>query len=786
MLEEWLGWIMPVRNSTMKKGDLYKKSLIIVLIIACLPAALIGGSFYVIGTHQIEQEVIQTHRSQLEKARKRIDDQLTHIELTASQWALNPLFDDKLKDMDLYKQFMNTQDLYTFLSIIKNSSTLIDQVYLYLDGKHLFISEEGGIRQLAEERNAIYHQLLTERTRAIFWARTPQGPGRSNSAISLMHVLPGSGAQKYGALVITLNETKVNDMVHELTVEKGGSSFLVQGTGLWVTTGIDGMENPGKQEQFFHDEVVNRTSSADSFIVKWNKEDYSVSYGTMSRLSTNWLYVTVSPVNQLIAPVTGMSRMILIISGIGITTAIFLSWFGSAKLYKPIHHLISIVRGSNASKPYDTQDSQDELSFLESQWKHMMQESHNLQFRLEQQLPTLRDGFLLQLVQGHLYQFNEKELHDRMKRFGWNVEERRFSIMVVQLIGFFNSPRKFLEKDRQLITFAAANIVEELTGKRMDTYSVINFQDLTIGLLFMFPADKDWRQFKSELFKLADEITCTLNGLLKLQVIISIGKSADFMTEIPNVLQEVRQTLPYRVLEENNQILDMDEIVPLGTDASSYYPIQIEKELLQAIRRGDAAEMNRQLEHFFAALSSYCLTEYAFLQSALYVLANILQTTTQIGFNPHHLYKGDNLFEQLVRKREQDEIKRWFQHKVFEPFVKEYSDTQNLQVKSIVKSAIDIIETRYTNNISLEACADELGVHPIRLSKSFKQITGITFIDYLTKVRIDKSKELLCRTDQRIHDIAMQVGYQPTYFNKIFRKQEGITASEYRRSLFRG
>jgi hypothetical protein len=365
MLEKWLGWIMPVRNSTMKKGDLYKKSLIIVLIIACLPAALIGGSFYMIGTQQIEQEVVQTHRSQLEKARQRIDDQLAHIELTASQWALNPLFDDKLKDMDLYKQFMYTQELYTFLAIIKNSSTLIDQVYLYLDGKQLFISEEGGIRQLTEERNAIFHQLLIERTRAIFWTRTPQGkPGKSNSAISLMHALPGSGAQKYGALVITLNETKVNDMVRELTVDKGGSSFLVQETGLWLTTGIDGMENPGKQEQFFHDEVVNRTSSTDSFIVKWNKENYSVSYGTLSRLSTNWLYVTASPVNQLIAPVTGMSRMILIISGIGIATAIFLSWFGSTKLYKPIHHLINIVRGSNAGKPHGTEDTKDELSFL--------------------------------------------------------------------------------------------------------------------------------------------------------------------------------------------------------------------------------------------------------------------------------------------------------------------------------------------------------------------------------------------------------------------------------------
>ncbi|RAU91640.1 hypothetical protein DQG13_28950 [Paenibacillus sp. YN15] len=50
------------------------------------------------------------------------------------------------------------------------------------------------------------------------------------------------------------------------------------------------------------------------------------------------------------------------------------------------------------------------------------------------------------------------------------------------------------------------------------------------------------------------------------------------------------------------------------------------------------------------------------------------------------------------------------------------------------------------------------------------------------KVRLEKAKELLAGTDMRINAIAELVGYQPTYFNRIFKKLEGITPGAYRES----
>ncbi|MNV94816.1 HTH-type transcriptional regulator YesS [compost metagenome] len=56
----------------------------------------------------------------------------------------------------------------------------------------------------------------------------------------------------------------------------------------------------------------------------------------------------------------------------------------------------------------------------------------------------------------------------------------------------------------------------------------------------------------------------------------------------------------------------------------------------------------------------------------------------------------------------------------------------------------------------------------------------MNYIDYLIQLRIDKAKELLTGTNLKIHDIAEQVGYQPSYFIRLFKKMEDMTPGQYR------
>jgi two-component system response regulator YesN len=63
----------------------------------------------------------------------------------------------------------------------------------------------------------------------------------------------------------------------------------------------------------------------------------------------------------------------------------------------------------------------------------------------------------------------------------------------------------------------------------------------------------------------------------------------------------------------------------------------------------------------------------------------------------------------------------------------------------------------------------------------FKKNTGITINDCITQVRMKKAMELIKQSDIKLYDIAGMVGYSDSsYFTKIFKKQVGITPSEFR------
>ena len=89
-------------------------------------------------------------------------------------------------------------------------------------------------------------------------------------------------------------------------------------------------------------------------------------------------------------------------------------------------------------------------------------------------------------------------------------------------------------------------------------------------------------------------------------------------------------------------------------------------------------------------------------------------------------------------------------------------------------------------NISLITTAQHVGMSAAHFSNVFSQTTGRPFISYLTNLRMQRAKELLQKTDMRLADIAMEIGYnEPNYFSHVFRKMEGMTPKEYRQQAVR-
>lgn len=103
------------------------------------------------------------------------------------------------------------------------------------------------------------------------------------------------------------------------------------------------------------------------------------------------------------------------------------------------------------------------------------------------------------------------------------------------------------------------------------------------------------------------------------------------------------------------------------------------------------------------------------------------------------------------------------------------------KTESLIDRAKLYIEENYSKGISMELVAEVMNLSPFYFSKIFKKMEGITFIDFLTLLRINKSKELLLDQNLSLKEICFLVGYNdPNYFSRVFKKVTELSPSEYR------
>jgi YesN/AraC family two-component response regulator len=108
---------------------------------------------------------------------------------------------------------------------------------------------------------------------------------------------------------------------------------------------------------------------------------------------------------------------------------------------------------------------------------------------------------------------------------------------------------------------------------------------------------------------------------------------------------------------------------------------------------------------------------------------------------------------------------------------------QNAEPPMITKAKA-YIEEHQTEELSLGQVARAVATSTFYFCKMFRKMTGINFTDYLARVRIEKSKNLLLNPNLRVSEIAYEVGFQSlTHFNRVFKKLLGQSPTDYRAHL---
>lgn len=111
-----------------------------------------------------------------------------------------------------------------------------------------------------------------------------------------------------------------------------------------------------------------------------------------------------------------------------------------------------------------------------------------------------------------------------------------------------------------------------------------------------------------------------------------------------------------------------------------------------------------------------------------------------------------------------------------------YMNAEGKQVSSVVDKVQQYMLAHLDEEFSRERLAEQVYLNPAYLSRLFRRETGLSLTDYMVKLRMNKAKEQLETSNDKVSDIAFLVGYANfSHFSKLFKKTTGLTPQEYRK-----
>ncbi|MBD2847418.1 response regulator [Paenibacillus sp. IB182496] len=138
-------------------------------------------------------------------------------------------------------------------------------------------------------------------------------------------------------------------------------------------------------------------------------------------------------------------------------------------------------------------------------------------------------------------------------------------------------------------------------------------------------------------------------------------------------------------------------------------------------------------------------------------------------------------YGQLLRLPDHAAVRAW-SARVLEEIAARLRSGQETPYAKLFAKVKAYLHEHYAEDLNLDGVADQVFLNPVYFSRLFKQEMGINFIDYLTRVRVEKAKELLRSGRYKSYEVSEIVGYRSSkYFTKVFKQATGYTPGAYSR-----
>lgn len=403
-----------------------------------------------------------------------------------------------------------------------------------------------------------------------------------------------------------------------------------------------------------------------------------------------------------------------------------------------------------------------------------------LAYLFRDSLPRLRESLLQDLLAGKMPP--PSQLRDKLKLYELPFDESAPFLMLGMRV-----EEDFVGKDVysvSLLEYAVTNIADEIFSARYDIWHCQDDYDYMVFVIRpKHPSESSEKEQMEETERLARLVQHQIKRFLKIKVSLVLSNRGAFPGEVRPVYQKLLSLFTDYIGFQTESFFhdpeerSVEEIRPLSELYASPTFMQLLEVEQWSTAEGKMTRVFDELEQRENKTREHVFEAYITLMQA---------------FSYYVHKKGKRFYD--IYGRESEKMLKLDAGWSIEPLrewsfgilrqLQSYSGSLSNSFRNDLITRIIRFVNDQVKDVTLQAAADHVNLHPVYVSNLFKNETGDNFSNYVLRVRMDMALLLLKQKELKINWIAQEVGYQkPQYFIKLFKTHYGMTPQEYKNSL---
>jgi two-component system response regulator YesN len=441
--------------------------------------------------------------------------------------------------------------------------------------------------------------------------------------------------------------------------------------------------------------------------------------------------------------------------------------------FKYAKEAISINVNEYILKPISSADLLKTLHKVASQIEEERRQRENYQVineRLKNNILMMKERFLNDLATGVI---PYAEAIKKANHFGINIISKYYAagLIVLEYNHGLPGSKEYFEYQK------AETIINEMLQNNQDVLK----NSINIKKIVLIFKNDNIEELQRSCYMLAKSIKYEVERNTSCRLTFSIGSVQKRIHGIARSIKDAETAMNFSYLFGKNKIIGVQDTELSKINNKGLLPFD-ETKIIEYLRHQDKDNILSMISACIEGIKARELSSFLYTHMFISITMAVVKFIEELGGQIESVIPELNNLEGIIGSiYTLDGFKDYMEKIVLDALSFRESKKLNKYGDIIHKAKAFIDENFSDSSISLNTVAMFVNVSPSHFSTIFSQETEMTFIEYLTRVRIEKAKELLKKTNMKSSEIAYKVGYNDShYFSHVFKKEVGLRPTDFR------